>query len=41
MNKKQALYTVVLSLVLLTSLVFVPTAYAFDGREGQTITKTG
>jgi len=30
--------TLFLSLVLLASLVFVPTAYAFDGREGQSIT---
>jgi hypothetical protein len=43
MNKKVSLKSLLLSLVVLTSLVvmtswvFVPTAYAFDGREGQTV----
>jgi hypothetical protein len=38
MNKKISISLFVISLVLLTSLIFVPTAYAFDGREGQTVT---
>jgi len=38
MYAKRSLNVLIISLVLLTSLVFVPTAYAFDGREGQTIT---
>jgi hypothetical protein len=38
MKSKFELTTFALSLALLVSLVFAPAAYAFDGRDGQTIT---